>query len=36
LLPEAIEFGHGSLLAPSNVRNHQRALLLRASGALRG
>src|SRR5437879_8307080 len=25
LLPEAIEFGHGSLLAPSNVRSHRRA-----------
>src|SRR5437879_12127392 len=25
LLPEAIEFGHGSLLAPSNVRSQPRA-----------
>src|SRR3989442_7181538 len=25
LLPEAIEFGHGSLLAPSNVHAHRRA-----------
>src|SRR2546425_285363 len=31
LLPEPIEFGHASLLAPSNVHANRRAPLLRAS-----